>query len=170
MFRECESKFIDRALATSNPFEMCTNEETYKSYTNMTLYFDLLHTSTDKKNYNETCSDEFLYKNQMTIITTIVETSKNLWESAHCNDCYNGTSSALQVFSNHTLDIKALHANYSICTNSHKNASSICHSCEQEYLALNVKFETEKKKRGGNICFDLEDIVIKTHLIILKLR
>lgn len=167
-FHKCESDFINHALNTSNPFTMCTDVFTYGSYTNMTLYFDLLHRATDKTHYNETCSDEFLCKNQMTVITTIVDTSKSLWETAFCNDCYNVTTSALQVFSNHTIEIKALYVNYTECTISHHNASSICQSCEKQYLALNEKFEAERKNRNGNICFDLVDIVIKTYLINSK--
>lgn len=126
----------------------------------MTIYFSLLLNTTDKKNQNQICSDEFLNKNQMTVITSIVATSKNLWESAHCDDCYNVISSDSQTFANHTLEIKELHEKYAECTNSQINTTSICNSCEEQYLAMNTKFETEKRKRYGAICFDLEDIVI----------
>jgi Osteopetrosis-associated transmembrane protein 1 precursor len=158
-FHKCEAAFIKKALESSNPFTLCTSNDTYIPYTNMTLYFKLLSNMPDVKHYNLTCSEEFLNQNQMTVITTIVEASNRLWSTANCEDCYNGTSTKTQMYSNHTLDIFALHSNYSACTNSQKNASQICIQCETFYFDLNSRFEMEKKKRGGNICFDLEDQV-----------
>jgi hypothetical protein len=126
----------------------------------MIFYFYILKTKNDVKNDNATCSDEYVNKNQQYVITNILKTTTQIWDVANCDDCYNGSfSDGNQNFSSHTLEIKAMHDNYSQCTSMFKDPTIICHNCEKIYLDLNAKFDHEKKVREGKICFDLEDIV-----------
>ena len=147
-------------MISSNPFQVCTSNETYVRYYLMTVYYNNLTTVNDTRN-NPTlpCSDNYLSKNQQSVILNILKSSNEIWEAANCNDCYNGTNSINQTFANHTSEIWKLHENYSNCMGTIKDPVLICHDCERFYSKLNAKFENEKKLRGGNICFDLEDIV-----------
>lgn len=160
MFHSCASNFLEVAMDHANPYTVCTNETSYSRYQRMTLFYNLLITTVDPKNNNVTCSEEYLNKNQQSVITTILKTSTQIWNSANCDDCYNSPfTDGKQNFSDHTLEIKSIHENYSQCTLKYDNASDICHYCEHVYLGLNTMFDRKKKERDGKICFDLEDIV-----------
>ena len=103
------------------------------------------------------CSEKYLNKNQMSVISTIVTTSVNLWESAHCYDCYSNTTSIDQIFSEHAIRVFKLHSDYINCTKSSK--SDICERCKDSYMNMNMLFDHEKEKNEGKICFDLQDLV-----------
>lgn len=117
----------------------------------------------DKNYFNITCSDEYLNKNQMAVISHVVATSKSIWESAYCDDCYIDTSRTNNNFSDHTIIFQESYKNYSDCVSKHpNNATAICEHCMSEYLSMNALFDHDKTKRNGQICFDLEDIMNKT--------
>lgn len=131
----------------------------------MSYFLDLLSTRQNEKNHTGTCSDEYLHKNRMSVISTIVKMSKGLWEESFCDDCYSpNTTNSEQIFSDHTIQFKKLHLKYSNCTLQYINKTNICKQCEEYYTQLNIMFNHHKEK-GGKICFDLEDIVSHFELI-----
>ncbi|XP_070505284.1 osteopetrosis-associated transmembrane protein 1 isoform X2 [Chironomus tepperi] len=160
LFHKCTGKFIEVALDTANPFTLCTNEHAFGYYRNLTYFFNLLQENYDKKT-GIICSEEYLNKNRMSVIGHIVATSKGLWESGNCDDCYMDQNNLYQNFSLHTIEFQKAHAEYANCSRN-SNASVICEKCMSYYLRMNELFDFEKSKKEGHICFDLEDIMNKT--------
>ena len=79
IFHKCTGRFLEVALDTANPFTLCTNKQAYGLYRNLTFFFKLLEENHDKKT-NIVCSEEYLNKNQMGVISHIVSTSKGIYE------------------------------------------------------------------------------------------
>jgi len=98
----------------------------------------------------------------MSVIGHIVTTSKGLWESGNCDDCYVDQNNVYQNFSLHTIEFQKAHAEYANCTSKFHNVSLICKECMSYYMKMNELFDYEKTKREGKICFDLEDVMNKT--------
>jgi hypothetical protein len=99
----------------------------------------------------------------MSVIGHIVTTSKGLWESGNCDDCYmDQDNNVYQNFSLHTIEFLKAHAEYENCTSKYSNVSVICKECMSYYMKMNELFDYEKTKREGKICFDLEDVMNKT--------
>jgi Osteopetrosis-associated transmembrane protein 1 precursor len=122
----------------------------------MDSFFNLLKTFQDKNKHNVTCAEEYMNKNQMTVISTVTKSAYDLWNTAHCGDCYQNLSDPNhQYFSYHFGQIIKLHDVYKNCT--HKNPQTVCKDCMEDYMNLNILFEDQKKKR--ELCFDLVDIV-----------
>ncbi|KAL7041460.1 hypothetical protein ACKWTF_000790 [Chironomus riparius] len=161
IFHKCTGRFLEVALDTANPFTLCTNKQAFGYYRNLTFFFNLL-----EENYDRTtriiCSEEYLNKNRMSVISHIVATSKGLWESGNCDDCYGDDTSLYQNFSPHTIEFQKAHAEYANCTSKFRNVSEICKECMSFYQKMNDLFDYEKKKKEGKICFDLEDVMNKT--------
>jgi hypothetical protein len=159
IFHKCSGIFIEAALSTTNPFSLCTDYQAYQSYRNLTFFLNLLQTTQDKRNPNVTCSDEYMNKNSMGVISKIVALTTSLWNNAFCDDCYVNTSSNVQNFTDHTTQFLNLRDQYTNCTRKqHKNITQICADCEDTYSHMNIIFNHQKEK-GGRVCFDLEDIV-----------
>lgn len=146
-------------MANSVPFTVCTDSLTFVAYRETMEFYNQLLTSNDTKNASELCSDEFLNKNRMNVVTTLITTSKTLWESANCDACYNDSSN--NTFSSETKHFLDSYNKYQNCasTKSSYNKSSVCTDCDSSYQTLNVIYEQIKKATNNKVCFDLDDKV-----------
>lgn len=162
LMNHCNSDFVTHAMKSSNPFEVCTNNLTFVPYRLAMKFHNQLLTTFDLHNSSALCSDEFLNKNRMNVVTSFISTSKSLWEAANCDKCYNDTTSLDQNFSRNTKEFMDLQFSYNSCvlnTTSLINNSAVCTDCSNEYQTLNALYERLKKTSGNKICFDLEDKV-----------
>lgn len=150
--------FTNHAMSNSDPFRVCTDSETFRNYRLTMNFYNELLTSHEPAN-KSLCSDEYLNKNRMNVITQMITNSKNVWESANCDSCYNDTTSMSQVFSDDTKTFNSSYYNYLDCTKHPPNGSSICTDCEGSYQTLNSIFEHIKKSSNNKVCFDLDDQV-----------
>jgi Osteopetrosis-associated transmembrane protein 1 precursor len=147
----------------SNPFIVCTNENTFEAYRLGQRYYQLLFSTHDAHDINVLCSDKFLNKNHMNLISTFLSTSQRLWESANCNDCYEDATSSVHNFSKSTEEFLESYSHFNECINNVTagtvDMSLVCINCNANYTTLNKIYEVIKKSSGGKICFDLEDKV-----------
>lgn len=159
---KCHSDFVDHALNSSDPFIMCTNNFTFLAYRLTVKFYDKLLTTFDPHNNSVLCSDKFLNKNRMNVISSLIGNTKNLWEAANCDGCYNESASTAQNYSRNTAEfIESLKLHNGCVQNvTHgTNSSLVCRECGARYQTLNGLYERIKKSAGGKICFDLEDKV-----------
>lgn len=161
MLHKCNGAFVSDAMTHANPFIMCTGNNTFHAYrATMELYDDLL-TSIDPASHKEFCSARFLNKNRMSVVTTLLSNSANLWNSANCDECY---ANKTYNFSNSTKDFLLSLDVYKTCvlnvtTNHTINNTFVCVDCIADYQTLNGFYEQIKKSTNNKICFDLEDKV-----------
>lgn len=125
--------------------------------------YEELFIKTDKQNSPKMCSELNLNKNRMSVITNFVAYSKQLWQSANCDQCYDEISTEEQKFSNSTIQFNALHDQVMKCISdtSKRNSSAVCTDCQEDYNKLNIIYDHIKSKSADKICFDLEDKVKK---------
>lgn len=108
-----------------------------------------------------TCASEFLGKNRMEITINTFQYSKNIWDQANCDNCYDSSLN----FSTDTKAFFDADKNYSTCvTNASKESNNnytvICSECVKNYLTLNEKYEKIKDSFGYyKTCFDIQDKV-----------
>lgn len=145
----------------SDPFSVCTDPNTFTAYRLTLDHYNQLFTSKDPKNSSILCSDELLNKNRMNVFTNFITYSKNLWESANCDSCYNDSTSKVQKFSNGTEIFLSSYQSYEDCTRnkSRINTSAVCTDCDADYQTLNSIYERLKKSTNNKVCFDLDDKV-----------
>jgi Osteopetrosis-associated transmembrane protein 1 precursor len=150
-------------MELSNPFLVCTNEKTFDAYRLGQRYYQLLFTTHDVHDKNLLCSDKYLNKNQMHLISTFLSTSQTLWESANCDDCYEDATSSVHNFSRNTVEFLESQKIYNDCVQNVTigtfNMTRVCSECDKKYSTLNKLYEQIKKSKSNKICFDLEDKV-----------
>lgn len=162
----CNSDFVNHATISANPFTICTDNIAFISY-RLTMYFyNKLFTTHDPQKPNSFCAEDFLNTNRIDAFKKIISNSKDLWESANCDACYDNLTSTVQNFSRNTKELFNLQSVYDECVkNSTKNSdnhSMICTQCDTRYQTLNSLYEQLKKSSAKNVCFDLEDMMNKT--------
>lgn len=155
----CNSDFVTHAMQKSDPFLVCTNNFTFISYRLVSKFHDQLLTTRDAHNSSALCSDEFLNKNRMNVVTSFISNSKTLWLAANCDECYNDSISTVQNFSRNTREFIDLQVSYNGCVLNTTKYSAVCTECISEYQTLNALYERLKKTSNNKICFDLEDKV-----------
>lgn len=150
-------------MNNSDPFSVCTNIYTFTAYRITLEFYEKLFLTLDTHITNVTCSDKFLNKNQMNVISNSISYSKNLWSSAYCENCYVNESASDQIFSNYTEEFQNYYELHITCvqniTSHNLNSSLVCIECDSSYQKLNNIYESLKKSTSNKICFDLEDKV-----------
>lgn len=125
-------------------------------------FYSKLFTMTEEDDKSHFCSDEFLSRNRMNVISTLIANSKKLWDDAYCDNCYEDSTSANYSFSFETKKFLNYSQAFDLCVDSTKekfNESVICVECQNDYQKLNNLYEEFKKADQKKICFDLEDKV-----------
>lgn len=153
------AKFVEYAMMASDPFKACTDSLTFTAYRSTMKFYNQLLTFHDPQNTSFICSDEFLNKNRMNVVTSFITTSRNLWESANCDACYNDSASNVQVFSNETRTFNSSFHAHLECTKNASSKDSVCSDCDSSYQTLNSIYEILKKATNNKVCFDLDDQV-----------
>lgn len=163
VMHKCNDEFVNHAMNLSEPFKICTDNYTFMAYRYTMKSYNLLSTTHDPKNASVFCSEKFLNKNRMNMVNTIIGTSRNLWDAAHCDNCYDDPTSISHEFSNNTNDFLVLVDVHEDCIQKHtsrkSNNSVLCSECSSSYLSLNSHYERSKKTSANKVCFDLEDKV-----------
>jgi phage-related tail protein len=149
-------------MELSNPFLVCTDQKTFDAYRLGQRYYQLLFSTHDAHD-NISCSEKFLNKNHMNLISTFLGTSKKLWDSANCDDCYVDSTSSVHKFSRNTEEFLESYSHFNECINNVTEGAidmnRVCLECNKKYLTFNKLYEQIKKSSGNKICFDLEDKV-----------
>lgn len=159
---KCNSDFVSHAMVTSNPFVMCTDSSTFFSFRYAMDFYSTLFKMTESDDKSHFCSDEFLSKNRMNVISTLIANSKKLWYDAYCDNCYEDATSANYSFSIDTQRFLNFSDAFDNCVDATKmkfNESVICVECLDDYQNLNQLYEELKLSSDKKICFDLEDKV-----------
>ncbi|CRK86515.1 CLUMA_CG000017, isoform A [Clunio marinus] len=159
---KCNAEFIQNAMTTADPFTLCTNDFSFRAYRITMKYYDRLFSTHDPKNESALCSDQYLNKNKMNVITSLIGNSKNLWTTANCDQCYNTLSSTSKNFTTSTEDFLNSLQLLTNCIDKVTNISFVCNKCETHYQTLNGIYERIKTSSNNKICFDLEDKMNKT--------
>lgn len=161
----CNGRFVEIAMNLSDPFTICTDITAYHDYNCTLSCFKKLTTTYDHKNSTALCSEKYINKNRMNVVSMFIAATKNLWESANCDNCYDTPDPSHNLsFSQSTQDFLRSHDLQKYCignitSNSTVNNSVVCSACEKPYEVLNSVFEHIKKTSANKICFDLEDMV-----------
>lgn len=161
----CNSRFLDQAMLKSDPFFVCTHNETARDYRWLMSYYDYLmtyHDATDPK--SPSCASMYLSKNRMELVTNTIQYSKNIWIEANCDNCYESSSSKTPKLSTDTNLFLESYRNYSQCVkDASKNNQQLnvtCQLCQQDYLNMNNVYERIKDSFGYyKTCFDIQDQV-----------
>ena len=159
---ECNAQFVNHAMQSSNPFTVCTDKNAFIGYRQAMEYFDKLFTTNDPQaKPGVTCSEKRINKNRMNVITSVVGSSKNLWESANCDECYAVVSPTDMTYSNATVDFLTQHELVTDCilAKAKINNTAVCTECVGDYQKLNAIYDSIKGQTLNKICFDLEDKV-----------
>lgn len=148
-------------MLVSDPFLVCTKNETFCHYRLLIEDYNELFTKIDPKNNSVPCSEVLLNRNRMGVILNLVASSKALWDSANCDQCYDDIQDHFQVFSNRTNEFLDLHTKVTKCIDSSakKEMATVCVDCLDDYNKLNIIYDRIKTKSENKICFDLEDKV-----------
>lgn len=149
-------------MLTSDPFKMCTDKDVFTAYRYTLDYYEKLFITIEPKNASAFCSDEKLNKNKMNLIVNYVGQTKTLWETAHCDECYEDPASKDQNFTAATkefLELQFLVASCMKNTSQKMNNSAVCSQCGDDYQKLNILYDHTMEVSGDKICFDLVDKV-----------
>lgn len=159
----CNSDFVSHAMITSNPFTVCTDNLTFPSYRFSMEFYEKLFTTPDPHNPSAVCADNFMSKNRMNLIVSLINNSKDVWESANCDACYDNSTSPVQNLTRNAKEFFNLSGSFDECvknaTKNSNNRSEVCTECDKNYQKLNNLFEQLKTSSNNKICFDLEDKV-----------
>lgn len=149
-------------MMTPDPFSMCTDNFTFHAFRNTTNVYEKLISSIDPKNPKKFCSESYLNKNRMNVVTTLLSNSVNLWNSANCDECYiNKTAYTFSNNTKHFLDSLDVFNECirNVTSDDQINNTAVCVDCIGGYQTLNGFYEQIKKESINKICFDVEDRV-----------
>lgn len=157
----CNSRFLDHAMLSANPFYVCTDNETSRDYRWTMGYYEQLAKFTIAK---IKCSDEYLSRNRMELVIKSIEYSKGIWNDANCDNCYEPqTINENPRLSKETRDFFEKNDDYQACLKNVSNPNdhnATCQSCVRHYMSLNEAYETIKDAFGYyKMCFDIQDQV-----------
>lgn len=143
MLQSHNAGFIDYAMLNAVPFNMCLELNTFCAYRSSMELYEKLLTTQDKKNPKEMCAANYLNKNRMTVINTLVTNSVNLWNQAYCDACYVDITSKQQNLTNSTRNFLQSLEVYNECvhnvtTNKNINNTVVCSECVGDYQTLNA--------------------------------
>ncbi|CAG5128337.1 unnamed protein product [Candidula unifasciata] len=157
-FTHCE-------LQHARPFQLCLScaeqfEQTKAMFWNLT----------EEPKHVE-CKNKYLQSDKVQIIPTMQSNMEDIWNKAHCQNCYmykpDGLGAGTIVNRTDVARFIELYQNLTDCLNATKdmsapehnfgNSSSKCQTCNASYTLLTAHYNSMYSTYSGDVCMDLVD-------------